>query len=1012
MPFTFTVDKEYTAFTYVYDVNYFYLSVEGEEMETDYSDNTEILLLRSIFAESVDIETDFQMDVGTSRTLNVLVTPQNAYAGCIYTSSDLSVASVNKEGVITAYGIGQTDISVITEDGQAVDTCTVTVTADGEIADNIEYSMSEDTLSLLTGDEAVLYVYAEAEEGVALETVDLTWQSSNESVVRITGESATADENDGEENVVAAGRVKALKEGSAVVTAISEGGIALFCIVTVNNHGIKAVVLEKTLYEMQKGETLQLSWVSSPEGSVPTDFVFTSSDETIATVNADGQVSALAQGSARIEMIYTGAEVGQEVRAACLIEVTDPALTVYSVRFDTNGGSSLADYIAFQTGEAGHVFVFPETPIRPGYFFAEWNDKKDGTGTSYGAGSTLKAGTGVMGNLTLYAIWIPLRDGMWVADIPDQVYTGGKLLPKVTIYDGTRTLSEGTDYTLAYKNYIKVAMAEDGKKAPTVIVKGKGNYVGSQTVNFNILPRNIGSSEGIDAPDILLKTNGKLQKPIPVVTWNGKKLVNKKDFIVEYPDLAEDDEAYKAPGTYNVLIKGIGGYSGERTVHFTITANNLISKASVKGIKNQAYTGQAIEQQFSVKYGKQELMEGVDYTVGYENNIEIGIATLIITGIGSYSGVKKVAFKITGGNIKKAKVTGIPKSMVYTGTDLTTISSSWGEAPKLIVTVNKEEKLLAEGTDYTVSYQKNINAGTASILFTGINGYCGTLKKNFKIVPYSIDLDSNGKMKAQIENSKQIPYMKGGSKPKPIVTYAGQLLTEGKDYTLSYRNNAKISDDFNQNKQPTVSIKGKGNFKGTIAISFTIVQQDLGVLSITAPDKVYQNKKNIFKSTPKIVDVNDTALRAGTDYEKNLIYTYTSDVQLEDGSIHYAGETVDKNDILPAGTVVEITVVGKGNYSGQLKDKYRIVQSDIGKARVTIPTQIYTGEEIRPNKNDITVKVGKTILQEGDYEIVGYSNNIKKGKASITIKGIGNYGGTKTIKFTIKAKSVLWWWMK
>lgn len=141
-----------------------------------------------------------------------------------------------------------------------------------------------------------------------------------------------------------------------------------------------------------------------------------------------------------------------------------------------------------------------------------------------------------------------------------------------------------------------------------------------------------------------------------------------------------------------------------------------------------------------------------------------------------------------------------------------------------------------------MSYQKNINAGTASILFTSINGYSGTLKKNFKIVPYSIDLDSNGKMNAQLENSGQIPYMKGGSKPKPIVTYAGQLLTEGKDYTLSYRNNAKISDDFNQNKQPTVSLKGKGNFKGTIAISYTIVRQDLGILSIVAPDKVYQIK--------------------------------------------------------------------------------------------------------------------------------------------------------------------------
>ena len=68
------------------------------------------------------------------------------------------------------------------------------------------------------------------------------------------------------------------------------------------------------------------------------------------------------------------------MRAVCLIEVTDPALTVYSVIFDTNGGSSLADYIAFQSGEAGYTFILPEPPSRPGYIFKGWNDKKDGTG--------------------------------------------------------------------------------------------------------------------------------------------------------------------------------------------------------------------------------------------------------------------------------------------------------------------------------------------------------------------------------------------------------------------------------------------------------------------------------------------------------------------------------------------------------------------------------------------------------------------------------------------------------
>ena len=53
-----------------------------------------------------------------------------------------------------------------------------------------------------------------------------------------------------------------------------------------------------------------------------------------------------------------------------------------------------------------------------------------------------------------------------------------------------------------------------------------------------------------------------------------------------------------------------------------------------------------------------------------------------------------------------------------------------------------------------------------------------------------------------------------------------------------------------------------------------------------------------------------------------------------------------------------------------------------------------------------------TKLSEDDYEIVGYSNNINKGTAKVTIRGTGNYGGLKTQTFKIKAKGFKWWWRK
>ena len=53
------------------------------------------------------------------------------------------------------------------------------------------------------------------------------------------------------------------------------------------------------------------------------------------------------------------------------------------------------------------------------------------------------------------------------------------------------------------------------------------------------------------------------------------------------------------------------------------------------------------------------------------------------------------------------------------------------------------------------------------------------------------------------------------------------------------------------------------------------------------------------------------------------------------------------------------------------------------------------------DKKSIRVTLGKTVLDDDDYEIVGCTNNVRAGKATITLKGKGNYGGTVTAAFNI-----------
>lgn len=91
--------------------------------------------------------------------------------------------------------------------------------------------------------------------------------------------------------------------------------------------------------------------------------------------------------------------------------------------------------------------------------------------------------------------------------------------------------------------------------------------------------------------------------------------------------------------------------------------------------------------------------------------------------------------------------------------------------------------------------------------------------------------------------------------------------------------------------------------------------------------------------------------------------------------------------------------------------EYRITQAAISTASVSILKQTYTGQPIILDKSQITVRIKGTVVEEDQYEIVqsSYKNNVKKGNASVTIRGVGNYGGTKNVKFAIKAKGFVWW---
>lgn len=616
--------------------------------------------------------------------------------------------------------------------------------------------------------------------------------------------------------------------------------------------------------------------------------------------------------------------------------------------------------------------------------------KRIGTVSWYDESGQGWSSPGVFGTATLGGLIEVEREGLWALEIADVTYTGKALKPPVTVYDGKTLLTLGRDYTVSYKKNTKPTEQAEA------VIKGKGNYAGSTTKKFKIVPKNI-ADEDILIPNLYVKAPkaGKSVTVAPVATRNGKKLT-KKDFIVEsiQDNAGSKVDRVTQPGTYTVAVKGVdaNGYTGTKEIQLVVLNSSqvLMSAVKVTGIQNKAYTGDKVVPEFTVKYGQETLEADKDYKV-FCDSVEVGTATAVIKGIGEkYVGEKTVTFKITGTVLKPANVQLENASNLY----------YTGNAIEPVVKILDAE----QDRDFTVSYDKNVKAGTATVMVKGIGKYTGTVKKTFKIAPFDIQQNPEGKLSYQTAGM-EVPYMKGGSKLKASdlkAVFNGKNLVEGTDYTLVYSGNKKLGT-------ATVKIKGKGNFKGTTApVSFTIHAQDLAKLTnVIISDVANKNARKYTNVSLTIKDFDERPLKKGTDY--SVTFTKT------DG-------TTPITEPPKAGDVIRATIKGNNCYTGEIYKDFRIIDdsADISKAKVEVTPQYYTGKEITLSEINpvtgkqqifVTINVGgeKKTLREGtDYEIVkhGYTKNINKGTGKMTIRGINQYGGIQTVSFKITAQAL------
>ena len=232
-----------------------------------------------------------------------------------------------------------------------------------------------------------------------------------------------------------------------------------------------------------------------------------------------------------------------------------------------------------------------------------------------------------------------------------------------------------------------------------------------------------------------------------------------------------------------------------------------------------------------------QLTKGVDYDLSYENNVNVGKATVNITFKGNYEGTRSVNFNIIAKALSNdlIDISETP-AQTYTGSAITPTP-----------TIKFGDVTLVKDKDYTLSYTDNVNVGTAKINITFINNYSGTAESSFNIIP-----DVLNQEKVSISEIAKQTYTGKEITPAPTIKYGDVTLVKDKDYTLTYADNVNVGT-------AKVSIAFIGNYSGTASTSFEITarvvaEDDKTIIIQAIPDQTYTGSE--IKPEPVIIDKN------------------------------------------------------------------------------------------------------------------------------------------------------------
>lgn len=410
-------------------------------------------------------------------------------------------------------------------------------------------------------------------------------------------------------------------------------------------------------------------------------------------------------------------------------------------------------------------------------------------------------------------------------------------------------------------------------------------------------------------------------------------------------------------------------YTAEAT--FTVEPREIEAK-DVAFDKELTYTGNELTQTVTVTVNGKTLTVGTDYTVSDLTGTEPGSYPVTVAGTGNYTGTVTKSFEIAKADISSAEITYDAGPYGYTGKE-------W--KPEVAVSFN--DAALTADTDYTVSYENNINAGTAKIIITGIGDhFTGSTEKTFTINSAEI----SGCTFAPIAD---VTYNTKAHTPEVTVRFNGSKLTDA-DYTVSY------SEDCINAGTVTVTVTGKGNFTGTASKTFTINKAGLTLNPCTISElctetdlKTRTLPSDFFLAgeTETGFSIKLTAVEGGDD-----IFAVAPAVVEGENKITFRL----KNEVGAATFTVTVTPVS-GNYNG---GSYALTisthdRTDVS-GSISFPdgSAVYTGTGIKYENATISGYSGTLRY--------GYTPNASTG-ASLDASGLPLTVGTYTVAVTFNS---------